>query len=256
MAGIVPGILLGLSFMVYSWIFARKHDIPRTKRATRSQVWTATQRAAGPLGFVVLIIGGIYSGVFSPTEASGIAVAYAFILECLIYRSINLLELPRIALRSGITLALVFILVAGAEAFVWLLTIARLPYLVCQLITMINPSAVGLLIIINITFFIALMFFNPISAMIILTPLFLPITNSYGINPIHLGAVVALNAAIGSATPPFGVDIFTACGIFRLPYAKVVKGVPPFILCGIIVLLITTIFPGAVLFLPRLLMFK
>jgi TRAP-type C4-dicarboxylate transport system permease large subunit len=110
------------------------------------------------------------------------------------------------------------------------------------------------LILLNITFFIALMFFNPISAMIVLTPLFLPISKLYGIDPVHLGVLITLNAAIGSATPPFGVDIFTACGIFRLPYEKVVKGVPPFILAGIIVLITFTLLPDLALFLPRMLL--
>ena len=253
MAGLVPGILLGLSFMAYSWFYARKYKIPRMERASRGEVWKAIKRASGPLGFVVIIIGGIYSGIFSPTEASGVAVAYALVLEICVYRSIKVGEIPRVALTSGITHGMIFILIGGATAFIWLLTIARIPYMAAQLITAVNPSPLGLLFIINGIFFIALMFFNPISAMLVLTPIFLPISRSYGINPVHLGALITLNAAIGSATPPFGCDIFTACAIFRLPFYKVIKGVPPFIMCGIIVLIITMIFPDLVLFLPRLL---
>jgi len=253
MAGLVPGILLGLSFMAYSWFYARKYKIPRMERASRGEVWKAIKRAAGPLGFIVIIIGGIYSGIFSPTEASGVAVAYALVLELCIYRSIKVVEIPRVALTSGITHGMIFILIGGATAFIWLLTIARIPYMAAQLIATVNPSPLGLLFIINGIFFIALMFFNPISAMLVLTPIFLPISRSYGINPVHLGALITLNAAIGSATPPFGCDIFTACAIFRLPFYKVIKGVPPFIMCGIIVLIITMIFPDLVLFLPRLL---
>jgi len=253
MAGLVPGILLGLSFMAYSWFYARKYKIPRMERASRGEVWKAIKRASGPLGFVVIIIGGIYSGIFSPTEASGVAVAYALVLEICVYRSIKVGEIPRVALTSGITHGMIFILIGGATAFIWLLTIARIPYMAAQLITAVNPSPLGLLFIINGIFFIALMFFNPISAMLVLTPIFLPISRSYGINPVHLGALITLNAAIGSATPPFGCDIFTACAIFRLPFYKVIKGVPPFIMCGITVLIITMIFPDLVLFLPRLL---
>jgi len=253
MAGLVPGILLGLSFMAYSWFYARKYKIPRMERASRGEVWKAIKRAAGPLGFILIIIGGIYSGIFSPTEASGVAVAYALVLELCIYRSIKVVEIPRVALTSGITHGMIFILIGGATAFIWLLTIARIPYMAAQLIATVNPSPLGLLFIINGIFFIALMFFNPISAMLVLTPIFLPISRSYGINPVHLGALITLNAAIGSATPPFGCDIFTACAIFRLPFYKVIKGVPPFIMCGITVLIITMIFPDLVLFLPRLL---
>jgi tripartite ATP-independent transporter DctM subunit len=250
MAGIVPGIFLGLAFMGYSWIWAKRNKIQRNPRANIREVLIAAKEAAGPLGFMVVIIGGIYSGIFSPTEAAGIAVGYSFVLETFVYRSIHVRDVSKIALRSGTTTALVFILVGGAEAFVWLLTVARVPHTIMQLMVSLQPSPVMLLFIINLTFFIALMFFNPISAMIVLTPLFMPITKAYGIDPIHLGALIALNAAIGSATPPFGVDIFTACAIFRLPYERVVKGVPPFIFAGLVVLVILTFFPGLVLFLP------
>ncbi len=253
-AGLVPGIFLGLAFMIYSFFWAKKNKVPRNPRASFLQVLKATQRASGPLGFVIVIIGGIYSGVFTPTEAAGTAVLYSFIMEVFIYRSIHLSGIYRIALQSGTTTALVFILVAGAEAFVWLLTVARVPHSVGQFITQLEPSPFMFLILLNLTFFIALMFFNPISAMIVLTPLFLPISKSYGIDPVHLGVLITLNAAIGSATPPFGVDIFTACGIFRLPYEKVVKGIPPFILAGIIVLVIFTLFPELSLFLPHVLL--
>lgn len=253
-AGLLPGIFLGLAFMVYSYYWAKKNKIPRNPRASFNQVLKATQRAAGPLGFVIIIIGGIYSGVFTPTEAAGIAVLYSFIMEVFIYRSIPLSRIYRIAVQSGTTTALVFILVAAAEAFVWLLTVARVPHALGQYIIQLAPSPFMFLILLNITFFIALMFFNPISAMIVLTPLFLPISKLYGIDPVHLGVLITLNAAIGSATPPFGVDIFTACGIFRLPYEKVVKGVPPFILAGIIVLLTFTLLPDLALFLPRMLL--
>ena len=253
-AGIVPGIMLGLAFMIYSWWWAKRYANAKMKRATVSDIWQATKAAAGPLGFVVLIIGGIYSGIFSPTEAAAVAVGYSFVVEAFVYRAIRVRDIGGIALRSGTTTALVFILVGGAEAFVWLLTVARVPHSLTQLILTFDPSPVFLLLIINATFFAALMFFNPISAMIVLTPLFMPIALKYGINPVHLGVLITLNAAIGSATPPFGVDIFTACAIFRLPYDSVVKGVPPFIIAGLGVLLILTFFPDLILILPRLLL--
>ena len=253
-AGIIPGIFLGLAFMLYSLIWAKKNKISRNPRANFSQILTATKEALGPLGFAVIIIGGIYSGLFTPTEAAGVAVSYSLIIEVCVYRSIRLNQIYQIALQSGTTTALVFILVAGAEAFVWLLTVARVPHAVGQFIMQLAPSPLLFLIIVNITFFIALMFFNPISAMIVLTPLFLPISKAYGIDPIHLGVLITLNAAIGSATPPFGVDIFTACAIFRLPYEKVVKGVPPFIIAGLIVLLMLTLFPDLSLVMPRILL--
>jgi len=253
MAGIIPGVLLGIGFMIYSWFWARKNEITRTPRSKLLDVLRATKEAFGPLGFVVIIIGGIYSGIFSPTEAAGAAVGYSLLIEILVYRIIKFKDIPQIALRSGTTTALVFILVGGAEAFAWLLTIARVPQMVTQALLALNPSPIAVLFMINLVFFIALMFFNPISAIIVLTPLFLPVTTALGIDPVHLGVLITLNAALGSATPPFGVDIFTACAIFRRPYQVVVKEVWPFIFVGVFVLLLLTFVPDLSLVLPRLL---
>lgn len=251
LAGIIPGIFLGAAFMGYSWYWAKKHRIPKTDAPSWEKVRTATVRAAGPLGFGVIIIGGIYSGLFSPTEAAAVAVGYSFVVETVVFRSIKPSDLGRIALKSGMTTALVFVLVGGAEAIVWVLTISRIPLAVSNFIIGLHASPLVLLLIINATFFVALMFFSPISAVVVITPLFLPVTRAMGIDPIHLGVLITLNAAIGSATPPFGVDLFTACAIFRLPFDTVVKGVLPFVLTGIAVLLILTVFPDIVTVLPK-----
>jgi tripartite ATP-independent transporter DctM subunit len=253
-AGIIPGLLLGLAFMVYSWYWAKKNNIPKNQKPTLGDLKQATIEAIGPLGFTFIIIGGIYSGTFSPTEAAAVAVGYSFIMETFVFRSMAIKDMGAIALKSGTTTALVFVLIGGAEAMVWLLTISRIPLTVSTFIIGLNSSPLALLLLINITFFIALMFFNPISAVVVITPLFLPVTKALGIDPVHLGVLITLNAAIGSATPPFGVDLFTACAIFRLPFNTVVKGVGPFVICGIIVLLVLTVFPEMVTFLPRLLL--
>ncbi len=253
-AGIIPGLLLGLAFMVYSWYWAKKNNIPKNPKPTFGNLKQATIEALGPLGFTLIIIGGIYSGTFSPTEAAAVAVGYSFIMETFVFRSMAIKDMGAIALKSGTTTALVFVLIGGAEAMVWLLTISRIPLTVSTFIIGLNSSPLALLLLINITFFTALMFFNPISAVVVITPLFLPVTKALGIDPVHLGVLITLNAAIGSATPPFGVDLFTACAIFRLPFNTVVKGVGPFVICGIIVLLVLTLFPDMVTFLPRLLL--
>lgn len=252
-AGVIPGIFLGMGFMGYSWYWAKKNGIPKTQKPSFSKLKHATYESIGPLGFTMIIIGGIYSGTFSPTEAAAVAVGYSFIIEVFVFRSIQLKDIWGIALKSGITTALVFVLIGGAESIVWLLTISRVPFEVSTFILGFNSSPLALLLLINATFFIALMFFNPISAVVVLTPLFLPATKAMGIDPVHLGVLITLNAAIGSATPPFGVDLFTACAIFRLPFNTVAKGVWPFVFAGIIVLLVLTVFPDLVLFLPELL---
>lgn len=252
-AGIVPGLFLGMVFMGYSWYWAKKNHIPRTENPSLKNIKDATIQAIGPLGFGVIIIGGIYSGIFSPTEAAAIAVGYSLVIETLVFRSVKIRNIGAIALKSGITTALVFVLIGGAESIVWILTIARIPLAVSNFLIGLNSSPLVLLLIINATFFVALMFFSPISAVVVITPLFLPVTKAMGIDPVHLGVLITLNAAIGSATPPFGVDLFTACAIFRLPFNTVVEGVLPFVFSGIVVLLTLTVFPEIISFLPRLL---
>lgn len=252
-AGIVPGLFLGMVFMGYAWYWAKKNNIPRTASPSLKNVKDATVQAVGPLGFGVIIIGGIYSGIFSPTEAAAIAVGYSLIMETLVFRSVKIRNIGAIALKSGVTTALVFVLIGGAESIVWILTIARIPLAVSNFLIGLNSSPLVLLLIINATFFVALMFFSPISAVVVITPLFLPVTKALGIDPVHLGILITLNAAIGSATPPFGVDLFTACAIFRLPFNTVVEGVLPFVFSGILVLLTLTVFPEIISFLPKLL---
>lgn len=252
LAGVFPGILLGLAFMAYSSWWARKHEVPLLPRAKLSEILGATKRAAWPLGLPFIIIGGIYSGIVSPTEAAGVSVVYAIFVEIVIYKSLKVKDIYRIALKSGTTTAIVFILVAGAAGLSWLLTFAKIPQHIGQAILGVNPSPIFLLFAMNFVFFVALMFFAPIPAVVILTPLFYPIAMTYNISPVHLGVVITLNCALGSATPPFGVDIFTATAIFRVPFWTVVKGVPPFVILGVITLIIITLFPKISLFLPSL----
>jgi len=251
-AGILPGILLGLSFMIYSTWWAKKHKIKLEKRSTWSELFSATKRAAAPIGLVFIIIGGIYGGIFSPSEAAGIAVGYNIIFEVYIYKTLSLKDLFRIARKSAITTALVYILVGAASAFGWLITLAQIPSLVTNFLVGLTTSRLVFLFIMNAVFFVALMVINPLSAMVILTPLFFPLATAYGIDPLHMGALITLNAAIGSATPPFGTDIFTAVAIFDVSYEKVLKGVPPFLIAGIIVLILVTLFPIISTLLPNL----
>ncbi len=251
-AGIVPGILLGLAFMAYSSWWAKKNDIKLEPRPTMSELFQSFIRAAGPLGLVFIIIGGIYSGAFSPSEAAAIAVGYNIVFEVLIYRKIKFKDLYRIAFGSAIVTALVYILVGAASAFGWMITLAHIPELVTNFLVSFSNSKIAFLFIMNAVFFIALMLINPLSAMVILTPLFFPLAQTYGVDPLHMGALITLNAAIGSATPPFGTDIFTAVAIFDVKYETVLEGVPPFLIAGIIVLVLVTLFPFLSTFLPNL----
>ncbi|WP_077623529.1 TRAP transporter large permease [Sediminibacillus massiliensis] len=235
LAGIIPGILVFLSFAIYSYIYAKVKNIPLAEKATWKERWMFTRKALLPLGFPVIIIGGLYSGIFSATEAAGVSVLYAFILEVIIYRSIKLSDMPKVALSTGLVTSAVFVLVAGGQAFTWMISFARIPQIVSDAVLGTDPSAIYVLIMVSIFFFIGCMFVDPIVVILVLTPIFMPVAESAGIDPVHLGIIITFQAALGSATPPFGVDIFTASAVFQKSYLDVIRGTPPFIVILLIV---------------------
>jgi tripartite ATP-independent transporter DctM subunit len=251
-AGIGPGLFILLLFSIYCWIAARWQGVPTEPKANWSQRLLAMRRAVLPLGFPVIIVGGIYTGTFSPTEAAAISVLYAFILEVIIFRSVKLSEIPQIAMSTGLITAVVFILVAAGTAFSWTISFAQIPQALLGGIGMGEMMQWQILAIIAVAFFVGCMFVDPIVVILILVPLFKPYVEAAGIDPILVGVIVTLQAAIGSATPPFGCDIFTAIAVFRRPYLEVIRGTPPFIvmLAGVSVLLI--VFPELALFLRDL----
>lgn len=252
-AGILPGLLLLVLFSVYCWIGSIRMGIepePRASWATRAQ---AAKKAILPLGFPLVVVGGIYGGLFSPTEAAAIAVLYALILEIVVLRAVKLRELWDVALSTGLITAVVFILVAAGTAFTYVISFAGIPQAILDpVVASIGDSPTMVLGLIAISFFIGCMFVDPIVVILILTPLFMPAVDAAGLDPVHVGVIVTLQAAIGSATPPFGCDIFTAMAVFRRPYFDVIRGTPPFILILLCATLILILFPQISLWLPSL----
>lgn len=246
-AGIGPGILIFLFFAVYSYFYARRKNIPLAEKATWRERLVFTRKALLPLGFPIIIVGGIYSGVFTPTEAAGISVLYALILEVIIFRSIKITEVPKIALSTGLVTSAVFVLVAGGQAFSWVISYARIPQLITEMFPA-EPSALFVLFMVAIFFFIGCMFVDPIVVILILTPIFYPVAMAAGVDPVHLGVVITFQAALGSATPPFGVDIFTASAVFERSYLDVIRGTPPYIVMLVIVAILVIMFEEISLF--------
>jgi len=210
------------------------------------------QRAVWPLGFPLIIIGGIYGGIFSPTEAAAACVLYALLLEMVIFRSINMRALYETAKSTGLITAVVFILVAAGAAFSWVISFAQIPQEILSAVGVADMGPTGVLFVISIAFFIGCMFVDPIVVILVMVPIFAPVVNSVGLDPVLVGVVITLQVAIGSATPPFGCDIFTAIAVFKRPYIEVIRGTPPFIiiLLGVSVALI--FFPQIALFLRDL----
>jgi len=253
LAGILPGLLVLLMFSVYCWIGARVKGIEPEERASWGVRFKAMRGAILPLGFPILVVGGIYGGLFSAVEASAIAVAYALLLEVVIFRKVSVKDLGGLALSSGMITAVVFILVAIGAAFSHTLGTAGIPEkLLGPAIESIGQNQVAALALIAVAFFIGCMFVDPIVVILILVPIFKPLIESANLDPIHVGVIVTLQAAIGSATPPFGCDIFTAIAVFRRPYLDVIRGTPPFIFMLLIATFILILFPQLSLWLPAL----
>lgn len=251
-AGIGPGLLVFLLFALYCSFAARKMDIVKTPKAPLSERLKALKKAIIPIGFPLIILGGIYSGKFSPTEAAAVAVLYAVAVEIIIYRHIGWKDLYRIALSTGMVTAVVFILVAVGASFSWIIGFARIPEMILPPLLGETPSMVRLLLIIALAYFLGCMFVDSIVVIMILAPIFHPIAIKLGIDPILIGVLVTMQAAIGAVTPPFGCNIFTAMAVFRRPYVDVVKRIMPFLALYILATLIVIFFPSLSLFLRDL----
>jgi tripartite ATP-independent transporter DctM subunit len=252
-AGIGPGLMILALFSLYCYGISVWKGIPVLPKASWSERLVALKRSILAGGFPVIIIGGIYSGTFSPTEAASMSVAYALLLEMVIYRQVKMSQIPEIALSTGMITAVVFILVAAGMAFSWMISFAQIPSLLLgDMLTAASQHPYQLLILISVAYFVGCMFVDPIVVILVLTPIFAPAIATAGLDPVHVGTLVVLQAAIGSATPPFGCDIFTAVAIFRRPYLEVIRGTPPFVAILLLSTALLIIFPQIALFLPDL----
>lgn len=252
LAGVIPGLMILLLFSLYCYIYSKIKRIPTLPRATWSDRLSAVRRGLPVMGFPLIIVGGIYAGIFSPTEAAAVAVLYAFILESFIYRTMTFRRMIDAFLRTGVITGVVFILVGAGQAFSFLIGFLQIPETLLPPLFGADPSMLWVITIVVCVYFFACMFVDPIVAIFILSPVFQPYVVGAGVDPILLGVLVTLQAAIGSATPPFGCDIFTAQLIFRRPYLEVIGHAVPFLLILILATILLMAFPQIALFLPGL----
>jgi C4-dicarboxylate transporter DctM subunit len=246
-AGIGPGLLILALFATYCVIYAIKHKVPTEPKASWGDRLRAVRQALWPMGFPVIIVGGIYGGVFSPTEAAAACVLYAIILEFVVFKALPWRSLFDIAKSTGLITAVVFILVAAGAAFSWIISFAQIPQTIIGSLGLAEASPMMLMIAICVAFFIGCMFVDPIVVILVLVPIFAPLVDAAGIDPVLIGVLITLQVAIGSATPPFGCDIFTAMAIFKQPYWQVIKGTPPFILILLFATALVLLFPSIAL---------
>ncbi len=252
-AGIIPGILMGAILVVAMQIISRKWDIRILPKSTGKERWAAFKDAFWGLMMPVIILGGIYGGIFTPTEAAAVSALYGLIVGFFVYRSLNLKSLMEILKDSVSQTAVVMFIVGSASLFSWVLTVTGVASSASSaLINLVGDNKLAFLLIVNIILLIAGMFIDANSAMYIILPILYPVAMTLGVNPIHLGAVMVLNMAIGLVTPPVGINLYTGCGIAHISLKDISKAVIPFVLASIVVLLIVTYVPILSTWLPSL----
>ncbi|MDA3834404.1 MAG: TRAP transporter large permease [Spirochaetales bacterium] len=252
LAGIGPGVLIFSLFSIFVFFYSKIKKIAIMEKASNKMRFQAFKDGYLVLGFPIIVVGGIYAGIFSPTEAAAAGVAYALLLEGVFYKTLTKKKIIKAVLDAGIVTGVVFILVGAGQVFSWLISFLQIPQQIMPSIIGTDPTQLQLFIVVVISYFVACMFVDPIVAIYVLSPIFQPYVIMTGIDPIFLGALVVLQAAIGSATPPFGCDIFTAQLIFRRPYLEVIRKTPPFVLILLFSTVLIIIFPQIATFLPNL----
>ena len=250
-AGVVPGLLIALLMGIYIYLHAIRHGIREGQGFDWGRFVGATREGILALGMPVIILGGIYAGVFSPTEAAGIACVYAIIVTRFIYRDISWRGLWEVAVSSMYLTAQVLIIVAAAGVFSWLLTVSGIPQSLVAAIDALRLEPWMILLVINVLLLIVGCLLDPASAILVLTPLLLPIVKAIGVDPIHFGIIMTVNLSIGMFTPPFGLNIFVAQALFKVPLAKIYPGLVPFIAINIVALGLVTYIPSLSLYLTR-----
>jgi C4-dicarboxylate transporter DctM subunit len=243
-AGILPSLLIGLVDAAYVMAYARIKTVPLTARARWDTIWTSTKEACWSISIVVVIFGGIYGGIFTPTEAAGVAVIYSLFVTMVVHREVDLADLWRIIMSSVFLISQILMIVTAAGLYSWLLTTSGIPQQIVAEINALQLPAWALLLSINVVLLVMGSFLEPPAAILILTPLLLPIVQAVGVSPIHFGIIMAVNLSIGMYTPPFGLNLFASQAVFDTPLGKIYVGVLPFVLINFATLMIITYVPS------------
>ncbi|MDR0435133.1 MAG: TRAP transporter large permease [Gracilibacteraceae bacterium] len=250
-AGFVPGIMIGLGLMIVNFIISTRRGYRGEKlEVSPRMLWGATKEAFLALMMPVIILGGIYSGVFTPTDSAGVAVIYGLIVGISVFREIKLKELKKILLDSAIVSAVCMLIMAMSAPFGWVITIENLPVRLAEIFTASFGTPVKFLIACNLLFLVLGCFMSSTAALIILVPIMMPMVVQFGINPVHFGLIMVTNLEIGMMTPPFGVNIFVACGIGKIPIEQVALKIVPFVVSTLLILFLLTFVPWFVLVVP------
>ena len=252
-AGIIPGIVVGIAYVIVAiWISRNNKNIVKQEKASTEEFWKAFKGAIWGLITPVIILGGIYSGVFTPTEAAGVAVVYSLIVGIFIYKEIKIRDLKNLFFDAAISSGTVMYIIACASVFAWLLTASHIASDLSAGMLSISSNKYVILALINIVFLIAGCFLDAASAFYILLPIMLPIVRALEIDPIQFGIFITINLAIGLITPPVGINLYVACNIAKIPVSRLIQKIGPFVVAGIVALLLVTYIPAIAQFLPNI----
>ena len=252
MAGIIPGLLFGAALIIVSLIMIRKWDIKQEEKASAKEVWAAFVDAVPAILMPVIILGGIYSGIFTPTEAAAVACVYGIFVGILIYKTVRLKELYELFRSSVVGSGNIMLIIAGASLFAWFCSTSGITQTCSELIASVSGNQVTFLLLVNIILLIAGCFVDSTSAIYILCPIIVPVAKELDYDLVALGVVFIVNLAIGNVTPPVGLNLFVACSIGDVTVTGICKKVWPLILASLVILLLVTYIPTISLFLPNL----
>ncbi len=253
LGGFIPGTLMGLGLIIWALRVARKRGYPAGKRYPAKEIFKRFASATWGLMTPVIILGGIFSGVFTPSEAAAVAVVYTVLVAVFVYKAVDLKKFYKLVVGSGVTSALIMFIIATAKVFGWGLAFYQIPQAVAgAILGLANNNLVLVYLLIDVIILLAGMFMETASALIILTPIFIPAVLGVGGNLIHFGVVLTVGLAIGMATPPVAIDIYVASAITGLPMGRITKPIIPMVLILTAVFLLITYVPQLVMFLPNL----
>lgn len=252
MAGVIPGLLLAFLLGLTTWVLARKRNYPRLTRASFAQRWHAFQRSVWGLLLIVVVIGGIYSGMFTPTEAAAVSAVYAFVIAVFVYKDLSIRQVPKVLLDSASMSAMLLYIITNAVLFSFLMTSEGIPQAMASGIMDMGLGMVGFLLVVNLLLLLAGNVMEPSSIVLIMAPILFPVAIALGVDPVHFGIIMVVNMEIGMCHPPVGLNLYVASGITKMGITELTIAVLPWLMTMIGFLLLVTYVPQISLWLPRL----
>ena len=252
MAGVIPGIMLAFLLGLTTWVLAKKNNFPRMPKATWGERLAAFRKSAWGLLLIVIVMGGIYSGIFTPTEAAAMAAVYAFIIAVFVYKDLKIKQVGKVLLDSASMSAMLLYIITNAVLFSFLMTSENIPQQMAAWLTAQGLGPIAFLLVVNVLLLIAGNFMEPSSIVLIMAPILFPVAVALGINPIHFGILIVVNMEVGMCHPPVGLNLYVASGITKMGISELTVAVMPWLLTMLGFLLLITYVPAISLWLPNL----